>query len=85
MTAVRHDAATLKLCKFNGYRKTKPETGHCFIEASSGLQSVCKPKHFEVLGRRNELTELHLELGADIRKMKDVDAVDHKWRDAISN
>jgi hypothetical protein len=45
-----------------------------------------KPKHFEVLGRRdNKLTELHIELGGHIRKMKDVETSDHKWRDAISN
>lgn len=45
-----------------------------------------KPKHFEVLGRRdNKLTELHIELGGHIRKMKDVAAGDQKWSDAISN
>lgn len=45
-----------------------------------------KPKHFEVLGRRdNKLIELHIELGGHIRKMKDVESGDHKWRDAISN
>lgn len=45
-----------------------------------------KPKHFEVLGRRNnKLTELHIELDGHIRKMKDVAADDQKWRDAVSN
>jgi hypothetical protein len=39
-----------------------------------------KPKHFEVLGRRNDaLTELHIELDGHIRKMKPVDASDAKW------
>lgn len=45
-----------------------------------------KPKHFEVLGRRdNKLTELHIELGGHIRKVKDVEADDQKWQSAISN
>ena len=45
-----------------------------------------KPKHFAVLGRRdNKLTELHIELDGHIRKMKDVAADDQKWRDAGSN
>jgi hypothetical protein len=45
-----------------------------------------KPKHFEVLGRRNnKLTELHIELSGHIRKMKDVEVGDHKWRDAIAS
>lgn len=45
-----------------------------------------KPKHFEVLGRRgNKLTELHIELSGHIRKMKDVEAGDQKWREVISN
>ena len=39
-----------------------------------------KPKHFEVLGRRNdELTELHIELDGNIRKRKPVDRHDPKW------
>lgn len=33
-----------------------------------------KPRHFEVLGRRNhQLTELHIELDGHIRKMKPVE------------
>jgi len=45
-----------------------------------------KPKHFEVLGRRdNKLTELHIELGGHIRKMTDVKTGDPKWRAAISD
>lgn len=43
-----------------------------------------KPKHFEVLGRRdNKFTELHIELGGRIRKMKHVSSEDRKWRDAL--
>lgn len=43
-----------------------------------------KPKHFEVLGRRNHgLTELHIELDGHIRKTKPVDADDAKWREAL--
>ena len=45
-----------------------------------------KPKHFEVLGRRdNKLTELHIELDGHIRKMKDVAADDQKWREVVSD
>jgi hypothetical protein len=43
-----------------------------------------KPKHFEVLGRREgRLAELHIEMDGHIRKMKDVPADDHKWRGEI--
>jgi hypothetical protein len=43
-----------------------------------------KPKHFEVLGRRDQaLMELHIELDGHIRKMKPVDAVDPKWAEAL--
>ncbi len=43
-----------------------------------------KPKHFEVLGRkRDELTELHIELDGHIRKLKPVRADDHKWSDDL--
>lgn len=43
-----------------------------------------KPKHFEVLGRRNHrLTELHIELNGDIRKTKPVDNDDPKWSEAL--
>ena len=39
-----------------------------------------KPKHFEVLGKkRNELSELHIELDGHIRKYKPVASDDHKW------
>jgi hypothetical protein len=39
-----------------------------------------KPKHFEVLGRRNgKLEELHIELDGHIRKSKAVAADDPKW------
>lgn len=41
-----------------------------------------KPKHFEVLGRRNrKLSELHIELDGHIRKVKPVERDDHKWAD----
>ena len=43
-----------------------------------------KPKHFEVLGRRDEeLTELHIELDGHIRKTKPVDGHDPKWSEAL--
>lgn len=39
-----------------------------------------KPKHFEVLGRRdNRFTELHIELDGHIRKTKPAAADDPKW------
>ncbi len=44
-----------------------------------------KPKHFEVLGRRNHrLTELHIELNGNIRKMKPVEETDPKWSEALA-
>ena len=43
-----------------------------------------KPKHFEVLGRRNQqLVELHVELDGQIRKSKPVDRHDPKWAHAL--
>lgn len=43
-----------------------------------------KPKHFEVLGRRDrQLTELHIELNGSIRKMKPVENGDPKWSEAL--
>jgi hypothetical protein len=43
-----------------------------------------KPKHFEVLGRRNrQLTELHIELNGNIRKMKPVESGDPKWIEVL--
>ncbi|WP_398475634.1 hypothetical protein [Tardiphaga sp.] len=43
-----------------------------------------KPKHFEVLGRRNhELAELHIELDGHIRKMKPVEGLDPKWSEVL--
>jgi hypothetical protein len=43
-----------------------------------------KPKHFEVLGRRDrQLTELHIELNGSIRKMKRVENGDPKWSEAL--
>jgi len=42
-----------------------------------------KPKHFEVLGRRDrQLTELHIELDGHIRKEKPVAHDDPKWSEA---
>lgn len=39
-----------------------------------------KPKHFEVLGRRDgRFTELHIELDGHIRKTKHATADDPKW------
>ena len=43
-----------------------------------------KPKHFEVLGRRNEeLVELHIEHDGHIRKTRPVDRHDPKWHAAL--
>ena len=43
-----------------------------------------KPKHFEVLTRRNHrLTELHIELNGNIRKIKPVEGGDPKWSEAL--
>ena len=43
-----------------------------------------KPKHFEVLGRRDrQLTELHIELNGKIRKLKPVENGDPKWSEAL--
>jgi hypothetical protein len=43
-----------------------------------------KPKHFEVLGRRTrQLTELHIELNGNIRKMKPVESGDPKWIEVL--
>jgi hypothetical protein len=43
-----------------------------------------KPKHFEVLGRRDrQLTELHVELNGNIRKMKPVENGDPKWSEVL--
>jgi hypothetical protein len=43
-----------------------------------------KPKHFEVLGRRDDkLTELHIELDGHIRKEKPVAHGDPKWAAAL--
>lgn len=45
-----------------------------------------KPKHFEVLGRRDaQLTELHIELDGHIRKSKPADRHDPKWGEALQS
>jgi hypothetical protein len=44
-----------------------------------------KPKHFEILGRRQQqLSELHIEFNGTIRKSKPVDRQDPKWAEASS-
>jgi hypothetical protein len=44
-----------------------------------------KPKHFEILGRRNgEWSELHVELDGHIRKSKPVAPHDRKWSDVLT-
>ena len=44
-----------------------------------------KPRHFEVLGRRNgELVELHIELDGHIRKIKPDAGDEPKWQDALA-
>lgn len=43
-----------------------------------------KPKHFEVLGRRDGIfTELHIELDGHIRKTKPAAADEPKWTEAL--
>jgi hypothetical protein len=43
-----------------------------------------KPKHFEILGRRNQqLAELHVEFNGEIRKTKPADPNDPKWAEAL--
>jgi hypothetical protein len=54
----------------------------------AGFEPLCrprrKPKHFEALGRRShQLTELHVELNGNIRKMKPVEDGAPKWSDAL--
>jgi len=70
----------------------KPHDRHPHAEPSDAVRSARdagseplgqprrKPKHFEVLGRRDrQLTELHIELNGNIRKMKPVENGDPKW------
>jgi hypothetical protein len=76
--------------------KKKPHDHHPHAEPGDAMKAVReagfeplgrprrKPKHFEVLGRRNhQLTELHVELNGNIRKMKPVEDGDPKWSDAL--
>jgi hypothetical protein len=76
--------------------KKKPHDHHPHAEPGDALKAAReagfeplgeprrKPKHFEVLGRRNDrLTELHIELTGHIRKMKPVEDADPKWREAL--
>ncbi len=54
---------------------------------SAGYEPVAaprrKPKHFEVLGRRDgAFTELHIELDGHIRKTKPADRDEPKWAEA---
>lgn len=76
--------------------KKKPHDHHPHAEPGDALRAARKagfeplgeprrkPKHFEVLGRRDDrLTELHIELDGHIRKMKPVEDADPKWADAL--
>ncbi len=76
--------------------KKKPHDHHPHAEPGDAMKAARdagfeplgqprrKPKHFEVLGRRNHrLTELHVELNGNIRKMKPVEDGDPKWSDAL--
>ena len=76
--------------------KEKPHHHHPHAEPGDALKAAReagfeplgeprrKPKHFEVLGRRNDqLTELHIELNGHIRKMKPVERTDPKWSEAL--
>lgn len=45
-----------------------------------------KPKHFEVLGRRNgKYVECHVEFDGKIRKEKAIEAGDDKWADEMKS
>jgi translation initiation factor IF-1 len=45
-----------------------------------------KPKHFEILGRRNgDLAEVHVSLDGTIRHAKPVQANDGKWQAELAN
>jgi hypothetical protein len=45
-----------------------------------------KPKHFEILGRRNgSLSELLVSVGGNIRHVKPVRSDDRKWRSEIAD
>ena len=45
-----------------------------------------KPKHFEILGRRNDdLSELHVSLDGSIRNTKPVRSDDGKWQAEVAN
>jgi hypothetical protein len=76
--------------------KKKPHEHHAHAEPRVALTAARaagfeplgeprrKPKHFEVLGRRNHtLTELHIELDGHIRKTKPVEDHDPKWSEAV--
>src|ERR1700742_738666 len=69
--------------------KKKPNDHHPHAEPGEAIKAARdagfeplgqphrKPKHFEVLGRRDHrVTELHIELNGNIRKMKPVKAGD---------
>ena len=71
------------------------KTSHPFVEPAVARESALqagfeaideprrKPKHFEVLGRKNgEFCELHIELNGKIRKTKPIVDED-KWADAM--
>jgi hypothetical protein len=74
----------------------RPHDHHPHAEPSVAIRAACdagfealgrphrKPKHFEVLGRRDrQLTELHIELNGNIRKMKPVENGDPKWSEVL--
>jgi hypothetical protein len=76
--------------------KKKPHDHHPHAEPADAMKAARdagfepvgqprrKPRHFEVLGRRDRaLTELHIELDGHIRKMKPVEAIDPKWSEAL--
>jgi hypothetical protein len=76
--------------------KKKPHDHHPHAEPADAIKAARdagfeplgrprrKPKHFEVLGRRDDrLIELHIELNGHIRKMKPVEGGDPKWSEAL--
>ncbi len=76
--------------------KKKPHDHHPHAEPGDAMKTAReagfeplgqprrKPKHFEVLARRDhKLTELHIELNGNIRKMKPVENGDPKWSEEL--
>lgn len=65
-------------------RFIEPDVARCAARLA-GYEAIreprCKPKHFELLGRRDgRLAELHIELNGTIRKVKPI-SDQNEWRE----